>query len=44
MERIGQMLEASLPPVSMVTAVRSRLRREVGLLLRTMVMSIPGCY
>lgn len=43
MERNEQMLEASLPPGSIVTAVRSRLRREVCLPQGTMVMSRLGC-
>lgn len=41
---MGQMLEASLPPGSIVMVVRNRLRREVYPEPGTVVMSGSGCY
>lgn len=44
MERVGQMLDFSLPPESMVKTVRNRLRMKVSLPPETMTMSRSVCY
>lgn len=43
MERVGQMLEATLPPGVMVMAVRGRVRREVCLPSGATAMFRSGC-